>query len=168
MKKTLLMAACLLAWVLGAGCMQGSDKKKDGLKVGTDILQEDITEFFYTYENINYNAMYQRYHFYPENGEFVFFHERRERPDEYGPAGEEDVTRKGTIILTDDEQAVFFDLIRNGTVESRKESASSGDRGPWTYLYWNGDESVYQQYSFPSYSVRKDFEEFCESLAERN
>ena len=50
--------------------------------VGTDIGLDEITDFYYTEENINYDAYYQRYRFYVEDGKHLFFHETRERKDD--------------------------------------------------------------------------------------
>ena len=133
--------------------------------VGTDISSDEISDFYYTEANINYDAYYQRYRFYVEDGKHLFFHETRERPNDYGPCTEEDATKTGTIDLTDDQWAEFIGLVSGGTVRAREESADSGDSGPWTYLYWTNDKSKYQQYSFESYGKQKEFEEFCLTLA---
>ncbi|MBQ1508181.1 MAG: hypothetical protein IIZ47_02045, partial [Erysipelotrichaceae bacterium] len=61
----------------------------------------------------------------------------------------------------------FFDLLTDGTVVNRKDSADSGDTGPWTYLYWKGDKGDCQQYSFVSYERGREFEAFCMELADR-
>ena len=137
---------------------------KSAYVVGTDISAEDITDFYYTYENINYNAFYQRYRFYTEDGKHLFFHETRERKDDYGPATDKDTTMIGTFELTDEEWAAFFDFLKGGKVINRVESAESGDRGPWLYLYWKGDPSEYQQFSFESAGTVLAFEEFCATL----
>ena len=49
-------------------------------------------------------------------------------------------------------------------VEKRKEHLESGSSGPWLFLYWNGDRSKYQEFSFPSWGARKSFEEYCVRL----
>ncbi len=133
--------------------------------VGTDIAYDDITDFYYTKENINYNACYQRYRIYTEDGMHLFFHETRERKDDYGPCTEEDTTLTGTIELSDGQWMQFIDLIKGGTVRSREDSADTGARGPWLYLYWKNDKSKYQQFSFESYETEKKFEEYCVLLA---
>ncbi|MCR4585825.1 MAG: hypothetical protein K5686_08905 [Lachnospiraceae bacterium] len=135
--------------------------------VGKDIAKEDITEFYYTEENINYNAFYQRYRFYVEDGKHMFFHETRERNNEYGPCTEKDVTKTGTIELTEDQWSEFFGYVNNGIVKAREDSAESGGSGPWLYLYWTGDRSKYQQFSFDSYDSETKFEEFCKLLAQQ-
>jgi len=138
------------------------DKK---MIVGTDIAFDDINDFYYTKENINYDAYYQRYRFYAEDGKHLFFHETRERPEDYGPCTEEDTVRTGTIELSDAQWKQFCDLVSGGTVKARSESADSGDSGPWLYLYWTNDKSKYQQFSFDSYETEAKFEEFCHTLA---
>ncbi len=137
---------------------------KTGKTVGTDILKEDITDFYYTVENINYDAFYQRYRFYVEDGKYLFFHESRERKNDYGPCTENDTTRIGTIELTQDQWAAFFELVKGGSVTARAESAESGGSGPWLYLYWKNDQSKYQKFAFSSYATQQKFEEFCKAL----
>ena len=178
MKKLLLYAVCgLLALAAAAGCAPdiaqaepstGASENKSELVVGKDIRAEDITDFYYTYENINYNAFYQRYRFYTEDGKYMFFHETRERPDEYGPATEEDTTLTGCFDLQEAEWKQFLGYLKDGTVKPRSEDVTTGDSGPWTYLYWTGDESIYQEYSFSSGSMGGEFKAFCESLAARS
>ncbi len=136
--------------------------------VGKDIPVSDITDFYYTEENINYDAFYQRYRFYVEDGKHMFFHETRERKDEYGPCTEDDTTLTGTIELTDDQWSQFSDLVSGGTVKSREDSADAGGIGPWLYLYWTNDKGKYQQFSFDSYGTQTKFEEFCLSLAPKD
>ena len=133
-------------------------------KVDTDIAYGDITDFYYTEENINYNAYYLRYRVYVEDGKHLFFHEARERKGDYGPCTEEDTTQKGTIELSDNQWEKFCDLVKGGTVKAREDSADSGGTGPWLYLYWKNDKSKYQQFSFDSYGTEIKFKEYCESL----
>ena len=137
---------------------------KSAYTVGSDITADQITDFYFTYENINYNAHYQRYRFYKEGDTHFFFHETREKPGEYGWTSEADTTVTGTVELTEDEWQAFFAAIEGGTVEKREESDESGDAGPWMYLYWTGDKGDIQQYSFPSVSDRLAFETFCEEI----
>ena len=84
----------------------------------------DVTEFYYTGENINYNAFYQRYRFFTEDGKHLFFHETRERPNRYGPTTEADTTASGTLALTDEEWAQFLQLVKNGSVRARADAAT--------------------------------------------
>lgn len=159
MKKTAAIILCTVMLCLLSGC-------KSEWTVGIDISSYDITDFYYTYENINFNAFYQRYRFYVENGKQFFSYETRERKGEYGPATEKDVTRKGTIELSSEEWERFFDHIKGGTVVPRKESVESGGRGPWLYLYWVNDKSRNQVFSFASAGDLAVFEEYCSGLAE--
>ena len=162
------VAGSLLAVIL-AGCAIGKDTEDvllhRELIVGKDIVADDITDFYYTKSNINYDAYYQRYRFYVDDGKRYFFHETRERKGDYGPCTEEDTTFTGTIELTDDQWSQFYDLVSGGVVKAREESADSGDTGPWLYMYWTNDKSKYQQYSFASYGEEKAFVELCLSLA---
>ena len=131
------------------------------------IPVNDVTEFYYTYENINFNAFYQRYRFYREDGKRMFYHETRERPEDYGPTTEEDITESGTIELTEAEWTTFLNLLKDGSVSSRKDNAVSGDSGPWTYIYWTKDKGEYQVFEFPTASERSQFEAYCVALTQR-
>ena len=111
MKKIRLLSLCVAAGLLLTGCKAVPVLKGD-FTVGTDIRQEDVTEFYYTYENINFNASYLRYRFYTEDGGYFFYHERRERPDDYGPTTEEDIVSSGTVKLTEAQWGEFFELLK--------------------------------------------------------
>ena len=169
MKKGLTAIVGLLFVAILAGC-GAKGKSSDtpmtgsGKIIGKDIQTEDITDFYYTKENINYDAFYQRYRFYVEEGKRYFFHETRERKNDYGPCTEEDTTQSGTIELTEDQWSGFTDLVSGGTVKAREDSADSGGSGPWLYLYWTNDQGKYQQFAFDSYETRTRFEEYCRSL----
>ena len=173
MKNILYPAATFLALLL-AGCLSAPEQssakddpvpKPEAYIVGTDIRIEDISDFYYTYDNINYMANYLRYRFFAEDGKHFFYYEKREK-DDYGPTTEDDITAVGTLELSDREWASFFAFLKNGTVRKRRESDETGDSGPWTYLYWSGDRSEYQDYSFPSQSAQTAFEEYCRALAQ--
>ena len=139
----------------------------DGKINGTDIGANDIAHFYYTYENINYNAFYQRYHFYTEDGKTMFFHETREVKNDYGPAEENDRTKYGTIELSENDWARFFDLIKDGTAKNREENIETGGRGPWMYIYTDDTVENSKEYHFASYEAQTEFVAFCEELADR-
>ncbi|MCR5507072.1 MAG: hypothetical protein K6F34_00120 [Lachnospiraceae bacterium] len=169
MKKSIFITIILMLAVFSAGCKEKEEPETmhlpgSGKTVGKDILMEDITDFYYTEENINYGAYYQRYRFYVEDGKHMFFHETRERKDDYGPCTEDDTTLKGTAELTDEQWSQFYDLVNGGTVKARSDSADSGDTGPWLYLYWTDDKSKYQEFSFDSYNTETRFVDYCISL----
>ena len=157
-KGAAVVAALLLIAVVMLGC------GKKTYTVGKNVSIDDITDFYYTYENINFNALSQRCHFYREDGKYLFYHEKREKPNQYGPLTEEDITESGTVELSAEQWNAFFDCIKDGTVIKREESAITGDSGPWYYLYWKNDKGEIQQYSFVSYERELEFKEFCESL----
>ena len=159
MKKIMPVTLCILTGLLLTGC-------RSTYTVGKDIKADDISEFYYTYSNINYNAFYQRYRFHTEDGKYMFMHDTRKRENEYGPCTEEDRIAYGDLELTEAEWNSFFDLIKDGTVTARKDSAESGDSGPWTYLYWKKDKDKYQVFEFASYERKSAFEAFCAALAE--
>lgn len=160
MKKKIMIIGAL-SGVLLSGC-------KSEYIVGKDIKINDLTEFYYTYSNINFNAFYQRYHFFVEDGKHMFFHETRERENDYGPATEKDTTLTGAFELTDEEWTAFFDLLKDGTVIKRTEHTGSGDSGPWMYLYWKNDKSKIQEFDFASYETQQSFKSYCEELAQRD
>lgn len=172
MKRYLKIAICVmtLVFLVGCGKSEGTESMSlfSGEKiVGKDIQKEDITDFYYTVSNINYDAFYQRYWFYIEDGKHIFFHETRERKNDYGPCTEDDTTLIGTIELTDDQWDEFYDFVIGGKVKAREESADSGSEGPWLYLYWTNDKSKIQQFSFESYEKQKRFEDYCKTLVQR-
>ncbi len=130
--------------------------------VGKNIAIGDITEFYYTYSTSTYPPDYQRYRFYVENGEYFFYHEKRE--GDHWPLRESDKTVFGTVKLSEAEWAIFFDCLKGGIVKNREESLECGDSGPWLYLYWKGDKSKCQEFSFESLDKKTAFEEFCLKL----
>ncbi len=173
MRRLLLIITGIMFIAMLAGCTANEEAGEMSLLnkkmiVGTDIAFENINDFYYTEENINYGAYYQRYRFYVEDGKHLFFHETRERKNDYGPCTEEDTVQIGTIELSDDQWSEFTALINGGTVTARKDSADSGGSGPWLYLYWTNDKSKYQQFSFESYGTEAKFEEFCLMLAPKD
>ena len=170
MKRVVMIIAGILLGVVFSGCGTREDTEEVSLFskkiiVGTDITYDEITDFYYTEENINYDAYYQRYRFYVEDGKHLFFHETRERKNEYGPCTEKDTVQTGTIELSYDQWSEFTDLVKGGTVTAREDSAESGGTGPWLYLYWTNDKSKYQQFAFESYGTEAKFKEFCLTLA---
>ena len=97
----------------------------------------------------------------------MFFFEERERKDDYGPTTKEDTIAETEFELSDDEWSEFLGLIKGGEIRAREDDPEAGGSGPWTYLYWAGDKDIYQVYSFESQGSRKEFESFCETLAEK-
>ncbi|MBR5345418.1 MAG: hypothetical protein IK127_06295 [Clostridia bacterium] len=134
--------------------------------VGTDVADEDITDFYFTCSTSTYPPEYQRYRFYVEDGKKLFFHEAREGGG--WPQAEEDITLSGTVELSEEDWAAFCACLRGGTVRPRSDEVLDGDSGPWTYLYWTGDGGIDQEFSFASYAKAKEFEELCFSLAQNH
>lgn len=165
------MKRILRILMIGLGCsalLFGCGPKSSGDTI-TDrkIPVGDVTDFYYTYENINFNASYQRYRFYTEDGKYLFYHETRERPGQYGPTTEADVTASGTLELTVEEWKETMKLLKDGKVTKREDSAESGSSGPWTFIYWQNDKSRYQKFQFASYEGREAFEAYCSTLVEK-
>ncbi|HAE16535.1 MAG TPA: hypothetical protein DCG51_08295 [Erysipelotrichaceae bacterium] len=156
--KIMVVFLCALSSIGLFGCGEKT--------VGKNIKYGNITEFYWTYSNINFNAEYQRYHFFTEDGKYMFFHEHRERKNQYGPCTEEDTTAVGTVELSEDEWNTMLDLIADGHVTKRTDDASAGSSGPWTYLYWQGDQGKYQVFEFADPEKAFGFEDFCRTLAE--
>ena len=102
---------------------------------------------------------FQRYRFLVKNGAHLFHHEKRE--GNHWPLTEKDITVTGTKELSQAEWQQFFNYLKKGKVEKRKEHLEDGGRGPWMFLYWKGDKGKIQEYSFPSWDAQKSFEEFC-------
>lgn len=172
--KRALFSVIALAMLLLTltGCSFSSNGGDNGVilfgnkkTVGKDIMAEDITDFYYTEENINFDAYYQRYRFFVEGEKHMFFHETRERKGKYGPCTEKDTTKSGTVELTDEQWRVFYDTVSGGTVSAREDSAEAGGSGPWFFLYWKNDRSKYQKFSFESTGKEKAFLELCLSMA---
>ena len=151
----IIIAAVVLLIVLFAN--------KD-LTVGADITAEEVTEFVYTLASSTYPPDYQRYRFYEESGRYWFWHEKRE--GNKFPLTESDITVSGTLELSEAEWAAFLGCLEGGKVQKRSENTETGRSGPALYLYWTGDRSKYQQFSFSSLSAQTSFEEFCAKLAE--
>ncbi len=158
-KGVLIIMLCL---ALFSGCGRNTKETVTNMKIPV----EDISEFFYTSENINFNASYQRYRFFKEDGKYMFFHEAREKPGEYGPTTKDDVTDSGTFELNAEEWNDFLAFLKDGKVSERKNSGESGGSGPWTFIYWKNDKGKYQVFEFPTYDSRVRFEEYCRSLAQ--
>lgn len=163
-KKAWLWAICgaaalllILLAVYGNGAV--------GRIVGETVKLKDVTDFYFTYSTSTNPPLFQRYRFYlEENGKPVFYHEKRE--GDHWPLREGDITVSGSKELTDEQWAAFFECLRGGRVRKRRESAESGGRGPWTYLYWRGDYGKIQEFTFPSLEARRAFEDLCLALME--
>lgn len=154
-----MIMLCCLALLCACG------KSPEETVTDRKIAAGDITEFYYTRSNINFNAFYQRYRFYVEDGRRLFYHETREKPGEYGPATEDDITASGTVELSDEEWNEFLAFLKDGRVSARTDSAESGGSGPWMFIYWKKDKGKFQVFDFPSASEKLEFEEFCAELA---
>lgn len=130
--------------------------------VGKGIGINDVTEFYYTYASSTFPPQYQRYRFFMEGGKRYFYHEKRE--GNVFPLTEAHITVSGTAELTETDWKRFFGFLEGGTVKKREENVTSGDAGPWLYLYWNGDNGCVQEFSFASYGKLSEFEAYCAEL----
>ena len=134
---------------------------------GLSVPLGDITDFYYTYDWSGYNARYQRYRFYVEDGQYLFYHETRRIEDDYGWASEADITASGTLSLDIYEWAGFLDYLTGGSAAEPEESVTDGDSGPWMYLYYrSGDTIERREFHFASAERRSDFEDYCSALAQ--
>ena len=176
MRYLVIIAVCVAALLLFVSC--GSKDSTSGVVepvtqktdkiAGSKVSAADVVDFYYTYEWIGYNAEYQRYRFYVEDGKRMFFHESRKVEEDYGPATEKNTTAIGTIELDQEEWDKFLDLIKEGKIHKPEESTSTGDSGPWMYLYHvKGKDINRMAYEFGSYGEKLEFEEFCKSLASK-
>lgn len=162
MKQVLIVAAAFCLAVLLFGCTDNSAERITDMNISI----ENIAQFYYTYDNINYNARYQRYRFYVEDEKYMFYHETREKKGKYGPTTEEDITSSGTLELSEKEWAEVFALLKDGTAKKKTESIDDGSAGPWTYIYLKDDKNSQIEYMFASFEAKKNFEDFCAELAD--
>ena len=133
---------------------------------GTDISKDDIRDFYSVYDTPCAEAVYQKYWFYAENGSKFFNHESRQGGS--WPLTEENTVASGTIELTEEQWDGFFKLLRDGTVSEPDDEVVDGDSGPWTHLYWTGDEGRYREFTFASYEKLLRFAEYCCQLAQNH
>ena len=106
MKRFLLfLFVFIMLLSIGSANWAFAGAPSDDINVGTDILYEDITDFYYTYDASTAPPHYQRYRFYVEDGQHYFYHETREGGG--WPQTEADITRSGTVELTDSQWAAF-------------------------------------------------------------
>ncbi len=133
--------------------------------VGQDIAAEEITKFYYTYAASTYPPEYQRYQFYIEDGKYQFYHEKREGKN--WPLTEDKITVSGLIELSEEEWQQLMGYLKDGKVKKREESLDTGGSKLSLYLYWEKDQSKYQQFSFASNDLESSFEEFCIMLSVR-
>lgn len=160
-----VLAGIVISVFFLMGCAEGGPLSMSSKKiVGKDIAMEDITEFYYTYSSSTNPPQYQRYHFSVKDGKHLFYHEKRE--GHRWPLQEKDITISGAKKLSNEEWDAFFACVKDGTVEKRKEHLESGSAGPWLFLYWKGDGSKYQEFSFASPEAKTSFEKLCLALKE--
>ena len=131
MKKILILLICVLVGQFMAACQPGEEPDMGNNDFGallnekiegTKVHLGDVNDFYYTYEWVGYNAEYQRYRFFVEDGKYKFYHEARKIEGDYGWASEKDITSQGTVELTEDEWAQFLGTIRTGELKKPKES----------------------------------------------
>lgn len=147
------------------GGSESEKDKKDRYIVGKGIWEDDIENFYFTYDSSAYPPCFQRYVLYVEDGRHMFHHEKRE--GDAWPLTEEYITVEGTFELSDEQWDKCFELLKGGKVKKRPDDVTdSGDGGPFLFLYWTGDKDKYQVFSFESYQKQKDYEELCIELSE--
>ena len=153
-----LAAALVCAVLWSCGVLGGRE-----MTVGKRVALKDITEFYYTEAASTNPPSYQRYRFYLSDGKYLFYHEKRE--GDHFPLREADVTVSGTVELSEEQWAEFLACVDGGSVQKRTESTDSGSSGPWLYLYWKGDRSRYQEFSFASTAQQAAFLALCHILS---
>ena len=175
MKQIFRAALCLSVGFLLCGCAAlkipsdsfSEDSETIVFADGKKIKSERFSEFYYTEENINFNAFYQRYRFFTEDGKKMFFHEQRKVENGYGPAGEKDRTAMGQKELSEEEWLSFVGYLKQGTLRKRRDSAESGSTGPWMYLYCQNEDPAGLVFQFSSGGDCLKFEAFCAELAKK-
>lgn len=174
MKRIILPVFCMIAGFMLIACGGKQDPGTAAVPPGEEGSGEsawdagDFLDFYYTKENINYNAFYQRYRVYEEDGKHMFFHETRKVEGDYGPATEKNTTLKGCFELTEEEWKEFLDLLGQGSASHRSDHPEDGGSGPWLFLYLKDGDSEGYEFSFSSYSLLKEFEAWCARLADRD
>ena len=153
----IVLVVCLMLGCVGCAGMRENI-------VGKKITENKFKDFYYTYATTVNPPEFQRYRFYMENGKAFFYHEKREGNNVF--LTEDDITISGTKELSSEEWDVFWRLINGGCVTKRSENVSSGNSGPWLYLYWDGDKDICQEFAFKEYETVYEFEMFCEGLVE--
>ena len=104
-------------------------------------------------------ALYQTYHFYIEDGKYIFSHERRENKE--GPLTEDDVVSSGTMELTWEQWQAFVSWIKGGTVE---ETQVHGE-GYTLTVDGDGSGSDGRPFEFASTGKCISFQMNCYNLA---
>ena len=178
MKKILIILICMLIGLLAAACQSGgepdvSDNDFGALldqKIeGTKVRLGDVNDFYYTYDWVGYNAEYHRYRFYVEDGQYKFLYDHRKIEDDYGWASEENRTAYGIVELTDDEWAEFLGTIRTGELKKPKESTTTGDSGPWLYIYYQkGNKTERMEFYFTDNESGEAFSDLCDKLEKKD
>jgi len=170
MNKKMMPLLCILLGLILASCKgESQDAVPSGPVTGEENAGpegENFLDFYYTEENINYNAFYQRYRVYVEEGKHMFFHETRQVEGDYGPAEEKDTVRKGSFELTEEEWKAFLGFMEMGSAFPRPEDPVDGDSGPWLYLYLKDGDPEGYAFSFSAYETLKEFEDWCAHLSE--
>ena len=162
-------AVIILAGLFGGNSIKLATKMAFGngeLVVGKDIAVADITEFYYTYAASTYPPEYQRYHICLEEGNVQFDHETRD--GKHWPLTEADITASGMIELSKEEAAELLKCLDNGSVTKRKNNLETGGSEICLYLYWKGDRSKYQEFSFASEEMRSSFEHISMELRDKS
>ncbi len=160
----LLLWAFLMALSVVSAEQAPESASADDQIVGIDMPLEEITDFCYTYDASTALPHYQRYRFFVEDGRHFFFHETREGGS--WPQTEADITRSGTIELTDGQWAAFCDLLFGGSAGTREEVLVDGDAGPWLFICRSGGEKEGREFAFEPAGTLLAFEEFCAALAD--
>ena len=132
------------------------------MTVGEHIPLRRITSFYYTYDSSAYPPDYLRWQFYTEDGARWFHYETR--AGHHWPLTEDDIADSVTAVLPEETWLAFLSLLEDGAVSPRHESLETGGSGPWLYLYWDGDQGIYQEYAFPSDQAEAAFIDFCTLL----
>ncbi|MBR5931680.1 MAG: hypothetical protein IKZ95_06620 [Lachnospiraceae bacterium] len=161
MKKQRFIVVSILIMLCLLMCM-GCESGGKGMIVGEKIKKDDITDFYYTYDSSTDPPDYLRYRFFVQDGTCWFHYEKRE--GDHWPLTEEDISDSVDVELTPDQWQQFYEYLEGGSVTAREESVTSGDAGPWMYIYWKKDKSKYQVFEFESWGRQKEFEEFCKQL----
>ena len=67
--------------------------------------------------------------------------------------------------MNEEQWSTFAAFIEEGSYTPKKDSAVSGDRGPWTYIYFQKNPKKQLEFKFASWERLAEFEVFCAGMA---
>ena len=134
---------------------------KNKLTVGKDVPFSELKELVYTVATTSYPPYSVRYRFEFSSDEVRFFYTRKEGKSL--PLRDEDIVENKQGTLTEEQKKRLFESLSGGKLRKRKESITTGDSGPWVYLYCLEDFGK-TEFSFEIYLKSTAFLALCNEL----